>query len=68
MPKKNARKNGRGKLTEKQERELAELPLPRTEMARRLLKNRRAILEAGEPLVSLSKLKRELRDSRAGRA
>jgi hypothetical protein len=67
MPKKKTTKNGRGKLTEKQERELAELPPPRTEFARRLLAHRREILAAGEPLVSLRELKRQLADSRAGR-
>lgn len=68
MPKKKTNKNGQGKLTKRQERELAmldALPKPVTEMAKAIHKAQRELILSGEHHRSRSKqIHREILEGR----
>ena len=66
MPKKKSSRNGKGKLTKEQEKALAALPEPRTELGAKMIEHRRQIILSGQRLLSRREIQAEVLERRAG--
>lgn len=66
MPKKKSSRNGKGKLTKEQEKELAALPEPHTELGKIFIEARREFILSGQQPLTRKQIQREVLERRAG--